>query len=77
MSNEMYICSDQSRGAGKTLWVSHKRGDDGVDWGYSTKQSEALPLTERMAKIYINELGRDGGRQMTPCSARAKAPEPK
>lgn len=54
---QAFICFDQSRGKYKTLWVSQKRGDGGVDWGYSSNPNNAVPLTDRMAKIYINELG--------------------
>jgi hypothetical protein len=60
----MYICSDQSRGVRKTLYVSQIRGHGGKDWGYTDSPGKALPLSERLAKIYINELGSNGGRAM-------------
>lgn len=66
MNSRMYICSDQSRGCGHALYVSHKRGDGGKDWGYTDRSENALPLTDRMAKIYLNELGGSKHRKAQP-----------
>lgn len=53
MSN--YIAGYQNA-AKRAFYVSHRRGDGGKDWGYTMRISQALTLSERMAKIYQNEV---------------------
>lgn len=39
----------------RVQFVSELRGHGGVDWGYTDNPDKALPMTERMTKIFINE----------------------
>jgi hypothetical protein len=54
MSSRKYICGTQV--TNRCVWyVSELRGHGGVDWGYSDSPSNALLMSERMAKIFCNE----------------------
>jgi hypothetical protein len=56
----------------KAFYVSNLRGHGGKDWGYTTKPSEAITMTERMAKIFVNEVPGRNIRKSNP-SARTNA----
>lgn len=42
----------------KTMYASHKPGDGGVDWGYSPKRSEAMPLTWYWVRRFESDMGK-------------------
>lgn len=51
---------DWCKGQGITFYVAQLPGDDGVDWGYTEKPSQAKPLTPYWQRKFAADCRRVG-----------------